>query len=141
MAFQRYGGPWRDARRLLRQEFDTEAAKKWRPIEEKASHLLLRNLLEKPRDVLSHLRQYALPHLTHTVARLNSDFSMAGAEIMEISYGIDVEPHDDPYILTAEHAVESISATTNAGSYLVDALPIREYWLPILGLLPSHFIS
>lgn len=42
---------------------------------------------------------------------------------MEIGYGIDVKTHDDPYILTAEHAVESISATTNAGSYLVDVIP------------------
>lgn len=63
---------------------------------------------------------------SRTMAPLNSVPSMAGAEIMEISYGIDVEPHDDPYILTAEHAVECISATTNAGSYLVDALPIRK---------------
>ena len=52
---------------------------------------------------------------------------MAGAEIMDIAYGIDVAPRDDPYIATAEHAVESISATTNAGSYLVDVLPVREY--------------
>lgn len=53
---------------------------------------------------------------------------MAGAEIMEISYGIEVQPRNDPYILTAEHAIESISATTNAGSYLVDVLPIRKYY-------------
>lgn len=46
---------------------------------------------------------------------------------MEIAYGIDVRPKDDPYILVAEHAVESISATTNAGSYLVDVLPICKY--------------
>lgn len=51
---------------------------------------------------------------------------MAGAEIMEIAYGIDVLPNDDPYVLTAEHAVESISETTNAGSYLVDVIPLRE---------------
>ena len=50
---------------------------------------------------------------------------------MEITYGIHVKPHDDPYITTAEHAVESISATTNAGSYLVDVLPIREYHICI----------
>ena len=41
---------------------------------------------------------------------------------MKIAYAIDVKEKDDPYILTAEHAIESISATTNAGSYLVDTL-------------------
>lgn len=64
-AFQRYGGPWRDARRIIRQEFDVEAVKKYRIIEEKASHLLLRNLLEKPDDVLEHLRQYVLTSYAH----------------------------------------------------------------------------
>ena len=52
--------------------------------------------------------------------------SMAGKEIMKIAYGIDVQDKNDPYILTAEHAVGSISATTNAGSNLVDTLPFCE---------------
>lgn len=47
---------------------------------------------------------------------------MAGAEIMKIAYSIDVKDTHDPYIVTAEHAVGSISATTNAGSYLVDTI-------------------
>ena len=51
---------------------------------------------------------------------------MAGAEIMKIAYAIDVTEKNDPYILTAEHAVESISATANAGSYLVDTIHFRE---------------
>jgi hypothetical protein len=50
---------------------------------------------------------------------------MAGEEIIDISYGIDVKPHNDPYVKIAEHALESVSATTNPGSYLVDILPIR----------------
>jgi hypothetical protein len=50
---------------------------------------------------------------------------MAGAEIIEVAYGINVKPQDDPYIWIAEHALESVSATANPGSYLVDVLPIR----------------
>lgn len=53
--------------------------------------------------------------------------SLAGSEIMKIAYAIDVKEKDDPYILTAEHAIESISATTNAGSYLVDTLTFCKY--------------
>ncbi|THH00014.1 hypothetical protein EW026_g2458 [Hermanssonia centrifuga] len=58
---------------------------------------------------------------------------MAGSEIMRIAYGINVESKDDPYIVTAEHAVGSITATTNAGSYLVDTLPFLKHipeWFP-----------
>ncbi len=52
--------------------------------------------------------------------------SLAGATIMSIGYDIEVQPHDDPYVQTAEEAVASITETTNAGSYLVDVIPIRE---------------
>lgn len=61
LAFQRYGGPWRDARKAFRQEFDVETIKRYRPIEEKASHNLLRNLLHSPHELLNHLRQ-SVPH-------------------------------------------------------------------------------
>lgn len=45
---------------------------------------------------------------------------------MKTAYAIDVLPQDDPYIETAELAINAISATTNAGAYLVDILPICE---------------
>lgn len=48
---------------------------------------------------------------------------MAGSEIIKVTYGIDVQAEDDPFIYTAERAKEAVSATTNAGSYLVDILP------------------
>ena len=46
---------------------------------------------------------------------------------MSIAYDIDVKTLHDPYIIIAEAAAESISETTNAGSYLVDVIPICEY--------------
>ena len=45
---------------------------------------------------------------------------------MSIAYDINIRSLDDHYIHIAEAAAESIAATTNAGSYLVDVLPIRE---------------
>ncbi|KAJ3552033.1 hypothetical protein NM688_g4375 [Phlebia brevispora] len=115
LAFQRYGNFWRDARRAFHHDFNPDSVRKFRPVEERAAYQFLRNLLERPLDVMEHLRH------------------MAGSEIMKIAYAIDVKGKDDPYILTAEHAVESISATTNAGSYLVDILPFLKYipeWFP-----------
>jgi hypothetical protein len=50
---------------------------------------------------------------------------MAGALILEIGYGIEVQPYDDPYINTAEKALSGLSAAANAGSYLVDSFPPR----------------
>ena len=47
---------------------------------------------------------------------------------MAIGYDIEVQPQDDPYVQIAEEAVASIAETTNAGSYLVDVLPIRKLY-------------
>jgi hypothetical protein len=50
---------------------------------------------------------------------------MAGAFILRISHGIEVEPHDDPYIDMAEEALFTINQAATPGKYLVDALPFR----------------
>lgn len=51
---------------------------------------------------------------------------MAGSLIISVSYGLDVQPQDDPYIATAEKALHAMSMAGNAGSYLVDSLPMRK---------------
>lgn len=59
--------------------------------------------------------------------------SMAAETIMSVAYGLDVQPHDDPYIKVAEHGVEGFSIAAVPGTFLVDALPILKYvpeWFP-----------
>lgn len=43
---------------------------------------------------------------------------MAGAVILAITYGIDVQSDDDEYVKLAESAIESLAVTGNAGSYV-----------------------
>ena len=59
IAFQRYGTPWRDCRRAFHTEFNPESVKQFRPVEERAAHQFLRNLLDRPRwqELMDHLRQ------------------------------------------------------------------------------------
>ena len=57
LAFLRYGDYWKDCMRAFHQEFQPDAVKKFRPVEEKATHHLLLNLLESPNDLMDHLRQ------------------------------------------------------------------------------------
>ena len=52
--------------------------------------------------------------------------SLAAKTIISITYDIDIKSLQDPYILTAEAAGESISETATPGSFLVDVLPIRK---------------
>ena len=52
---------------------------------------------------------------------------MAGSLILGVAYGIDVQPKNDPYIATAETALHAMSMAGNAGAYLVDYMPFREF--------------
>lgn len=52
--------------------------------------------------------------------------SMAGRIILRAAYGIDIESENDRYLEIAEQSLQALSATVNAGSYLVDSLPICE---------------
>lgn len=52
--------------------------------------------------------------------------SLAGALVMDIVYGIDVQPEDDPYIDIAEKAMAGAAEASTPGAFLVDFLPICE---------------
>lgn len=50
---------------------------------------------------------------------------MAGGLIMSVACAIDVQEKDDPYLTTAEHAIDCMRKTLVPGAYLVDILPFR----------------
>ena len=50
-----------------------------------------------------------------------------------MSYSINIQPYNDPYIKTAEEAVAVNSELTIPGAFLVDIIPILKYvpeWFP-----------
>ncbi|KAJ7251241.1 cytochrome P450 [Mycena rebaudengoi] len=108
---------WREHRRLVHSAFHVIAARGFRPQQVNASHDLLRRLLENPDDeVMNHIKH------------------MNGALIMSITYGIDTLPSNDPYMETAEAAIDAITQATVPGRYLVDMIPILKY-------VPAWFIG
>ncbi|KAJ7625732.1 cytochrome P450 [Roridomyces roridus] len=105
-------------RRLLDQELNVKASRKYEPDELIASHKLLKRLLDTPDAFLTHLRQ------------------MAGELILSFTYGIDVLPSDDPYITLAEEALHTLVSAAIPGKYLVDTFPILKHipiWFPGAG--------
>jgi hypothetical protein len=61
---------------------------------------------------------------------------MAGETIISITYGIDVLPKNDPYIATAENAVQPLFIAAVPGTFLVDTFPWLKYvpdWMPFAG--------
>ena len=52
---------------------------------------------------------------------------MAGSLILKITYGLDIQSADDPYIALVEESVEAAVQAANPGSFLVDTLPFRGF--------------
>ncbi|OCH84376.1 cytochrome P450 [Obba rivulosa] len=115
MPLMPYGETWKLSRKMFHQEFSLGAVERYRQVELQGARNLLSRLLHQPEGFLEHIRH------------------MAGAVIIRIAYGIEVQAHDDPYIRIAEEAIQAASAASTPGAYLVDALPILKHvpsWLP-----------
>lgn len=55
---------------------------------------------------------------------------------MRITYGIEVQEHDDPFVSLIEHANDNFSIATKAGQFLVDVFPSLRFipeWFPGAG--------
>lgn len=53
--------------------------------------------------------------------------------MMTMAYGLDIEPHDDPYIKAAHVALRALTGAAVPGRFLVDVIPALKYvpaWVP-----------
>ena len=57
IALARYGTAWRHSRREFQANLGPEELEEYRPLEKRAVHRLLRNLLSSPDYFVHHLRQ------------------------------------------------------------------------------------
>ncbi|KAK0200298.1 cytochrome P450 [Desarmillaria ectypa] len=104
-----YGNEWRAQRRLFQQEFNPIAVERYHQCELKATHELLRRLLDDPNKFIEHIRH------------------LAGSTILSIAYGLEVLPDNDPYILAAEAGLCSLAKAAVPGAFLVDSVPLLKY--------------
>ncbi|KIJ23526.1 hypothetical protein M422DRAFT_275879 [Sphaerobolus stellatus SS14] len=115
LAFTRYGSQWRRYRRLFHDYVrQNNVAQNW-PIQSQQCRKLLRNLLRTPQGYSKHIRH------------------MVGAIIMEIAYGVDVKPKDDPYLKMTEVTMQAVGESAIFGSFMVDFIPLLKYiptWFP-----------
>ncbi|KIJ48753.1 hypothetical protein M422DRAFT_28227 [Sphaerobolus stellatus SS14] len=115
LPFQRYGERWRRHRRAMQQKFHGGVVDKFKPSQAKHSRDLLRRLLLTPEEYVEHLR-----HVT-------------GSIIMEVTYGIHVQPKEDPYIMAAEEALQGLGEAGAPGAFWVEIFPWMKYiphWVP-----------
>ncbi|CAA7268861.1 unnamed protein product [Cyclocybe aegerita] len=113
-AFMDYGDTWRQHRKLMHQAFHPAAAEGYRPQQLRTARSLAHRLLTTS-DFHADIRYWA------------------GQTILSISYGIDTQPRNDPYIEIAEKGVYPILEAAVPGAYLVDSFSILKYipdWMP-----------
>jgi hypothetical protein len=54
--------------------------------------------------------------------------SAAGAFILNVTYGYNIEPHgEDPLVRLANHALKQFSEATVPGAWLVDLIPACKF--------------
>ncbi|KAK0501134.1 cytochrome P450 [Armillaria luteobubalina] len=115
LGFMRYSDRWRTHRRMLHQYFQPHAVPVYYPVQLKATSVLLKQLLKSPDTFVLHIRHHA------------------GAVIMKIVYGYDVDPNGDRFVKLVGRAVESARDFGNPGACLVDYIPNLKYlpgWMP-----------
>ncbi|KZP19044.1 cytochrome P450 [Athelia psychrophila] len=113
-----YGDEWRAHRRLAVKGFDAHVIHKYDLAFTRNAHGLLRRLLESPEAWHEHVH--------HQV----------GAMTIEVSYGLDVLPKNDPFLESAAKTSATFAMAIKPGAFLVNMMPILTYvpsWFPGAG--------
>jgi hypothetical protein len=126
IAFLPYGPRWRAWRKVFYEHFHPNASRQYRPRELRAARQLLENLLRTPEQYRHHLRLSVASLFSDVDQRFMSSCSMTGQVIMGIAYGIEVAPHDDPYVSLAETALQAVESASTTG-WTFDMLPFCGY--------------
>ncbi|PFH46818.1 hypothetical protein AMATHDRAFT_198914 [Amanita thiersii Skay4041] len=123
-ALMPYGPWWRRHRRALHESFHSNMIVKYHPALLREARIFLQNLLSTPEKLQSLIRY------------------RFGAAVLDVAYGINVLPVDDPYLAVSEEAVEGFLKAANPGTFLVDMIPAMKYipsWFP--GAIFQRFAS
>ncbi|KAJ7706284.1 cytochrome P450 [Mycena rosella] len=115
LAHMRYSDWWRLHRKTFHQYFQPRAVPGYYPIQMQATRTLLQQLSRNPARFADYVRQHA------------------GNIILRVAYGYEIKPENDPYVSLAHEAAKGLIQAANAGSFLVDFLPILKHvpsWFP-----------
>ncbi|KAJ6529904.1 cytochrome P450 [Mycena vulgaris] len=107
-----YGARFRTFRKHIAKLIGTPVVmRQFVPLVEAETHRFLKRLLLKPNaeNISAHVRK------------------LTGGIILRITYGIEVQEEDDPFVTLIEHANDNFNAATVPGAFLVDVFPALLY--------------
>ncbi|KAJ7671830.1 cytochrome P450 [Mycena rosella] len=115
------GDRWRSHRKMFHETFHIGAARKFNHQVRAATHDLLRRVLQNPNEMMGHFRH------------------LAGALIMNVTYGIEVQASNDPYIKLAEEPCMGCQSRVSREHSLFTKLMYYQDIIPALKYVPSWF--
>ncbi|KIJ11979.1 hypothetical protein PAXINDRAFT_101436 [Paxillus involutus ATCC 200175] len=118
--FMHYGDRWRLQRRLFHQAFRSDAAPKYRPMQQRKSHQLLLDILQEPHRSFDHVHTYS------------------SSIIMAALYDYETEPKNDPMVEVVgkalKLAVEELRPEVAALFSVFPSLLWLPWWIPGMGI-------
>ncbi|KAJ7092120.1 cytochrome P450 [Mycena crocata] len=107
-----YGARFRTFRKHFAKLIGTPGVmRQFIPVVESETRRFLKRLLAKPSsdNISAHVRK------------------LTGAIILRITYGIEVQEEEDPFVTLIEHANDNFNLATAPGAFLVDVFPAMLY--------------
>lgn len=114
--FMAYGAPWRNLRKHSHALLNLNAAKKYMPVQNFESKVVLQQLLDQPSEFYSINRRYST------------------SVIMLVAYGYRVPSFTDPIIAKIFSVLENLSIMMAPGAFAVETFPA-------LAVLPEFLVG
>ncbi|KAJ7139630.1 cytochrome P450 [Mycena epipterygia] len=109
LLFLKYGTKWKQCRQVVHSWLKQGTIQNYASMQENGSHKLLGQLLDNPEDFSQHIR--------HT----------AGSTLLKLTYGIECQAMQDPWIGMAEDLCKITAVASQPGRWLVDSFPILAF--------------
>ncbi|KAL7282185.1 hypothetical protein ACG7TL_003654 [Trametes sanguinea] len=119
LALLPYGNKFREYRRLIFQLIGSRKnMERFMPLVENKTRDLITEIYQQPNELLKHIRK------------------SAGAIILMMSHGYQVQDENDPFVATVDEAMEQFAVCTAPGAFLANIFPALAHipaWFPGAG--------
>ncbi|KAI0824638.1 cytochrome P450 [Trametes gibbosa] len=119
LALLPYGNKFREYRRLIFQLIGSKKnMERFQPLIEDKTRDFIVELYKEPRSLIKHIQK------------------SAGAIILMMSHGYEVQAENDPFVATVDEAMEQFAVCTSASAFLANIFPALAHvpaWVPGAG--------